>query len=118
MVQRNKSSTALSTAELEYVVVALCFAQMLWIKQQLEDYDVIIEQISIFCDSASAINMEKNPVHQKKIKPVNVRHHFIIDNVEKGQISMEFCKNEEQIVDIFTKILSMIILKEIVWSLV
>jgi len=34
---------------------------------------------------------------------IDIRHHFLRDNVEKGLISMNFCTTENQIVDIFTK---------------
>ncbi|XP_070014321.1 uncharacterized mitochondrial protein AtMg00810-like [Nicotiana sylvestris] len=35
---RKQNSVALSTDEAEYVVAASCCAQLLWIKQQLEDF--------------------------------------------------------------------------------
>ena len=51
------------------------------------------------------MNMAKNPVQHKRTKHIDVRHHFIRDNVEKGNIVMEFCKIENQVADIFTKAL-------------
>ena len=49
--------------------------------------------------------MAKNPVQHKRTKHIDVRHHFLRDNVEKGNIIMEFCKTENQVADIFTKAL-------------
>lgn len=60
----------------------------------------MIERIPVFCDNTSAMNMAKNPIHHKKIKHIDVRYHFLRDSVEKGHISMEFSKTEEQIADI------------------
>ena len=37
---------------------------------------------------------------------IDVRHHFLRDNVENGLISMNFCATNKQIADIFTKTLS------------
>ena len=51
------------------------------------------------------MNMAKNPVQHKRTKHIDVRHHFLRDNVEKGNIVMEFCKTENQVADIFTKAL-------------
>ena len=99
---KKQNSVALSTAEAEYVAAALCCAQVLWIKQQLSDFGLKIEQVPIFCDNTSAINIVKNLVQHKRTKHVDIRHHFLRDNVEKGQISMNFCTTEEQIADIFT----------------
>lgn len=58
------------------------------------------------CDNTSVLNMAKNPVHYKRTKHINVRHHFLRDNVEKLYIVMKFSKIEDQLVDIFTKTLS------------
>lgn len=63
----------------------------------------MIERVLIFCDNTSEMNMAKNIVHHKRTKHINVRHHFLRDNVEKSHISMEYCKTQEQILDIFTK---------------
>ncbi|XP_070022952.1 protein pxr1-like [Nicotiana sylvestris] len=50
--------------------------------------------------------MTKNPVHHKRTKYIDVMHHFLRDNYEKGLISIEFCITDKQIADIFTKALS------------
>jgi len=97
---------ALSTAEAKYVAAASCCAQLLWIKQQLEDFGIVTDTIPLLCDNTSALNMAKNPVQHKRTKHIDVRHHFLRDSVEKGNICMKFCKTEDQIADIFTKALS------------
>lgn len=53
------------------------------------------------CDNTSGPNMAKNPVQHKRTKHINVRHHILRDNVEKGAICMKFSKIEDQITDIF-----------------
>ena len=42
----------------------------------------------------------------KMTKYIDIRHHFLRDNVAKGMISMNFCATDEQVADIFTKALS------------
>ncbi|XP_070017358.1 secreted RxLR effector protein 161-like [Nicotiana sylvestris] len=103
---RKQNSVALSTAEAEYVVAASCYAQLLWIKQQLEDFGVLTKSVPLLYDNTSALNLAKNPVQHKRTKHIDVRHHFLRDNVEKGLICMKFCSTEDQIADIFTKALS------------
>jgi len=103
---RKQHSVALSTAEAEYVAAASCCAQVLWIKQQLKDFNVDMETVPILCDNTSAINISKNPCQHKRTKHIDIRHHFLRDSVEKGMISMKFCPTDEQIADIFTKALS------------
>ncbi|GJS13370.1 hypothetical protein Tco_0407842 [Tanacetum coccineum] len=39
-------------AEAEYVAAARCCANILWMKSQIGDYDIVFEKVSIFCDNA------------------------------------------------------------------
>ncbi|XP_070009945.1 secreted RxLR effector protein 161-like [Nicotiana sylvestris] len=103
---RKQNSVALSTDEVEYVAAASCCAQLLWIKQQLEDFGVLTKSVPLLYDNTSALNMAKNLVQHKSTKHIDVRHHFLRDNVEKGLICMKFCSIEDQIANIFTKALS------------
>nr|XP_010317985.1 uncharacterized protein LOC104646366 [Solanum lycopersicum] len=80
---RKQNFVALSTAEGEYVAAASCCAQLLWIKQQLEDFGIKTGYIPIMCDNTSAINMAKNSVHRKHTKHINILQNFLRDNVEK-----------------------------------
>ncbi|GKD73661.1 hypothetical protein Tco_1331943 [Tanacetum coccineum] len=41
-----KSTSAMSLAEAEYVAAAGCCANILWIKSQHTDYDIIYEKVS------------------------------------------------------------------------
>ena len=100
---KKQNSVALSTAEAEYVAAAACCAQLLWLKQQLGDYGKSYSSIPVLCDNTSAINISKNPVQHSRTKHIEIRHHFLRDNVEKGLITMEFCRTEDQVADIFTK---------------
>ena len=57
------------------------------------------------CDNTSAVSMGKNPFQHKRTKHIDVRHHFLRDNVEKENIVLTYCPTKKQIADIFTKAL-------------
>ena len=80
---KKQYSVAMSTAEAEYVIAASCCAQLLWIRQQLKDSCVDTGRIPIYCDNTSVINISKDPCQHKKTKHLDIRHHFLRDNVEK-----------------------------------
>ena len=44
---KKKNSVAFSTAKVEYIVVDLCCAQILWMKQTLSDFDLSFEHVPI-----------------------------------------------------------------------
>ena len=62
-----------------------------------------IERIPILCDNTSAINLTKNPVHHSRTKHIEIRHHFIRDHVQKGDVCIDYVKTDDQLADIFTK---------------
>ena len=55
------------------------------------------------CDNESAIKLTNNPVQHARTKNIDVRHHFIRDHQQKGDICIESVGIEDQLADIFTK---------------
>jgi hypothetical protein len=69
----------------------------------MRDFRVIFEKVSLMCDNTNAISIAKNPVFKKRMKHLEVRHHFLRDHVEKRYIKMRYIDIERQLTDIFTK---------------
>ena len=69
----------------------------------LKDYDLKQDTMNLFVDNISAIDISKNPVQHSRTKHIDIRHHFIRDHQQKGDISIESIGTEDQLVDIFTK---------------
>nr|GEU62358.1 putative RNA-directed DNA polymerase [Tanacetum cinerariifolium] len=95
---------SMSSAETEYVSLSACCAQFLWMQNQLIDYGFHIDKIPMYCDSKAAIAISCNPVQHSRSKNINVRCHFIKEQVEKGIVEL-FVRTEYQLADLFTKAL-------------
>ncbi|KAJ9542951.1 hypothetical protein OSB04_029457 [Centaurea solstitialis] len=100
---KKQNSVSTSTAEAEYVAAGICCAQVLWLRNQLQDYDIQLSKIPIYCDNTSAIAIANNPVLHSKTKHIEVRYHFIRDHVMNGDIELHFVPTEYQLADPFTK---------------
>ena len=57
------------------------------------------------CDNTIIINLSKNIIQQSRTKHIEIRHYFLRDYVQKGDIALEFVSTEKQFADIFTKYL-------------
>ncbi|GKA67802.1 hypothetical protein Tco_0767719 [Tanacetum coccineum] len=79
---------AISTTEAEYVSAGKACQQALWMKQALIDYGIRLDDIPIMCDNKEAIDLSKNLVQHSRTKHIEIRHHFLRDNVQKGNISI------------------------------
>ncbi|KAK6151951.1 hypothetical protein DH2020_014586 [Rehmannia glutinosa] len=101
---KKQNSIATSTAEARYIDAGNCCAQVLWMRQQLRDYEIEEKkEIPIMCDNTSAIAITQNPVLHSRTKHIDVRYHFIRDHVEKKDIILEYISTDKQLADIFTK---------------
>jgi hypothetical protein len=81
---------SLSTTKAEYVAAVSFCAQLLWMRQTLEDYGVHCDKLPLFCDNESAIKIAHNPVQHNKTKHIEIRHHFIRDHINQGDINLSF----------------------------
>nr|GEX25484.1 retrovirus-related Pol polyprotein from transposon TNT 1-94 [Tanacetum cinerariifolium] len=103
-VSRQKSA-AISSTEAEYIALSGCYAQILWMRSQLSDYGLGFNKISMYCDNKSAITFCCNNVQHSRSKHIEIRYHFIKEQVENGMIELYFVITEYQLVDLFTKAL-------------
>jgi hypothetical protein len=55
------------------------------------------------CDSTSAISVAKTPVLHSRTKHIEVRYHFLRDNVEKGNIYLIHVPTKKQLANTLTK---------------
>ncbi|GJR92667.1 retrovirus-related pol polyprotein from transposon TNT 1-94 [Tanacetum coccineum] len=102
---KKQKSTAISSKKAEYITLSGCCAQILWIRSQLIDYGFQFNKIPLYCDNKSAITLCSNNVQHSRAKHIDVRYHFIKEQVENGIVELYFVRTEYQLVDIFTKTL-------------
>jgi hypothetical protein len=100
---KKQTSVALSTAEAEYVAAGQCCAQLLWMRQTLQDFGYNLSKVLLLCDNESAICLADNPVEHSRTKHIDIRHHFLRDHQQKGDIDVYHISTKNQLADIFTK---------------
>jgi hypothetical protein len=61
--------------------------------------------VDLSCDNKLAIAMANNLVCHSRTRHIAIKHHFIREAIEEGEVELKFCRSEEQVVDIFTKAL-------------
>ncbi|GJY02320.1 retrovirus-related pol polyprotein from transposon TNT 1-94 [Tanacetum coccineum] len=102
-LSKKQTALAISTTKAEYVFARKACQQALWMKQALVDYEVKLEDVPVLCDNKGAIDLSKNPVLHSRTKHIKIRYHFLRDNVQKGNISIEKVSSKDNIADILTK---------------
>nr|GEV22823.1 retrovirus-related Pol polyprotein from transposon TNT 1-94 [Tanacetum cinerariifolium] len=102
---RKQKSTAISSTEAEYIALSGCGPQILWMRLQITDYGLKFKKISLYRDNKSAIALCYNNVQHSRSKHIDVRYHFIKEQVKNGVVELYIVRTEYQLADIFTKAL-------------
>nr|GEZ80154.1 retrovirus-related Pol polyprotein from transposon TNT 1-94 [Tanacetum cinerariifolium] len=69
------------------------------------DYGLRFNKIPMYCDNKSAIALCCNNVQHSRSKHIDIRYHFIKEQVENEVIELYFVNTEYQLADLFTKAL-------------
>nr|GEV84790.1 hypothetical protein [Tanacetum cinerariifolium] len=89
----------------EYIALSGCCAQILWMRSQLSNYDLGFYKILMYCDNKSAIALCCNNVQHSRSNHIDIRYHFIKEQVDNWLIELYFVNIEYQLADLFTKAL-------------
>jgi hypothetical protein len=100
---KKQNYVAISTAEAEYVTVDSCCAQLLWMRQTLNDYSYTMNHILLICDNKSVIKIAYNPCEHFRTKHIDIRYHFLRDHAIRWDIVISHIGTNDQLADIFTK---------------
>ena len=68
------------------------------------DYGVVLDKVPLLCDNKNAVNLQIIWFNTRT-KHIDIHHHFLRDYVAKNDISLEGVSTEDQLADIFTKLL-------------
>jgi hypothetical protein len=63
-------------------------------------------RVIIYCDNISTLLLANNSAYHVRTKHIEVHYHFIREKVLTREINLIHVNNENQVADIFTKVLS------------
>jgi hypothetical protein len=95
--------TATSTAEAEYVALALAVKEAIWIRKLFFDLELPVPIIPLHEDNEACIKIAENPVFHKRTKHIEIRFHFLREHLKWGHITIPHISTKNQIADILTK---------------
>ncbi|KAK8278123.1 hypothetical protein V6Z12_D09G019700 [Gossypium hirsutum] len=103
-----QSTVALSTTEAEYMAVIEAVKEAIWLQGMVKTLGLVQEHINLYCDSQSAIHLEKNQVYHARTKHIDVRFHFVGEIIDEGKIHLQKIKTTDNPVDMMTKVVTTI----------
>nr|GEX48409.1 copia protein [Tanacetum cinerariifolium] len=76
-----------------------------WSSKKQQSTAISITEIPLYYDNRSAIALCCNNVQHSRSKHIDIRHHFIREQVERGVVELYFVSTDYQLANIFTKTL-------------
>ena len=93
-----------SSAEAEYIAVAMVIAESCWVHQLLQELHRPISSATIiYCDNVSAVYLSANPVQHRRTKHIELDIHFVREKVALGAVRVLHVPSTLQFANIFTK---------------
>jgi hypothetical protein len=104
-LKKQQTVTLLST-KAKYIAGAHVAKEAAWLKNLLSE--IWKDQktdlpIILYIDNQSAISIAKNLEFHDRTKHIDVRHHFLRQQVDLKAISLKYMPTDEQVADVLTK---------------
>ena len=101
---------ALSTAEAEYMSLASAAQVAIWMRRLINNIisykdNKLAKATKIYEDNQAAISISKNHQYHGRAKHIDVKFHFVREQVTENHIELIYCKSEDMVADILTKAL-------------
>ena len=101
-----QSTVALSTTEAEYMAITEAVKEAIWLQGLLGELGISQEDVIVYCDSQSAIQLAKNQVYHARTKHIDVRYHFIQEILKEGGVMIQQIWISENPIDMLIKIVA------------
>jgi hypothetical protein len=111
---KKQSVVALSSTEAEYVAASLASQEAVWLRVLLGDMGFPQKKPTTINEhNQGAIALSKNPKYHPRTKHIDIKCHFIRDQVAKKELVLNYCPTEQMLADLLTKPLGKTLFKRL-----
>jgi hypothetical protein len=93
----------LSSAEAELVALILAVCEAKWVRGMLTALTRRRPHMTAYTDSMAVVQMANQQQHLQRTRHLNIKRHFLKDEVAEGRLSVRHVRGKENTADIFTK---------------
>ncbi|KAL7278680.1 hypothetical protein ACG7TL_007682 [Trametes sanguinea] len=101
---RRQPTVSLSSTEAEYLAASDTCRQIAWLRTfGTELGDDMSRPTPLCLDNQGSIFLGVNPVVERRTKHIDIRHHYIREQIELGKVEVFFVATKDQLADPLTK---------------
>ena len=95
-----------STCEAELYAEAAAINETKWLGGLLSELGIVTAHAPIvYGDNQSTQELSKNGIKSERTKHIDIKYHFVTDEVSKGNVLLQWVPTTEQLADVLTKAL-------------
>jgi hypothetical protein len=80
--------------------------EAVWLQILCSSIVLVQQAIRVYCDSRSAIFLEKNPTYHSKTKHIDIQYHFVRDIIEEKKVLLMKVETFKNVADSLKKSVS------------
>ena len=101
---KRQPTVALSSTEAEYMALTHATKEAIWLKMFLAELGMVLKSpLVLYEDNQSSVQLAKHPIHHARTKHIDIRHHFVREKVENGEIDIQHLPTSLMPADALTK---------------
>lgn len=108
---KKQPTVALSSMEAEYMALSQACREVVYLKNLFSEIgfsDLVSHPIIINNDNLGAQHLANNQIHHARSKHIDIRHHFVREVVNRGDIVLNHVSTDRMTADVLTKNLAKI----------
>ena len=100
---KKQNTVSLSSTEAEYICLSDAVQYALWLQSLYSELGYTQPESTLICgNNFSSLAILKNPCYNKCTKHVDIKHHFICDQIKNENVHIKFCPTKDMTADILT----------------
>lgn len=97
-------TVALSSVEAEYMAATQATREAVWWRAFFTELGLPpTTATTVYSDSQGAIALGKNPEHHKRTKHIDIKHHYVREQVAAGTVTSPYISTDDMLADVLTK---------------
>ena len=101
-------TVSLSVSESEYKSASALATDNFWLVQFLREIHFSVPlPMSLWCDNQGALNMMDNPVCHDRTKHIDIKYHYVREQILAGNCIFSYIPTADNLADMFTKALTL-----------